>query len=156
MNTLELTEDNVISFHMKRLERKRWDAALADLKGASKKRSWLSRDDMLSQNCHLARDINACLHPASLHRSDELDAPPSSSPSETTLWLQRWHLESLDDALRALGLTQPANSLDLLPEDVANLHLKRLEKVRWDKAMEDLRESANLKVRGDKKNLSHL
>jgi hypothetical protein len=55
----------------------------------------------------------------------------------------------LDDALRALGLTQPANSLDLLPEDVANLHLKRLEKVRWDKAMEDLRESANLKVRGD-------
>jgi hypothetical protein len=63
MNTLELTEDDVISFHMKRLERKRWDAALANLKGASKKRSWLSIDDRLSQNCRLARDINTCLPP---------------------------------------------------------------------------------------------
>ena len=108
-NVLDLSEEDVTNLHMKRLESKRWELALEELRGNSK--------------------------PARSSEIDEIDL----DYHELTEWLERHHLNGLFDSLRSLGVKVPSNVLDLSEEDVTNLHMKRLESKRWELALEELR-----------------
>ena len=108
-NVLDLSEEDVTNLHMKRLESKRWELALEELRGIAK--------------------------PARSSEIDEIDL----DYHELTEWLERHHLNGLFDSLRSLGVKVPSNVLDLSEEDVTNLHMKRLESKRWELALEELR-----------------
>jgi hypothetical protein len=108
-NVLDLSEEDVTNLHMKRLESKRWELALEELRGNAK--------------------------PARSSEIDEIDL----DYHELTEWLERHHLNGLFDSLRSLGVKVPSNVLDLSEEDVTNLHMKRLESKRWELALEELR-----------------
>jgi len=112
-DVLDLSKDDVTNLHMKRLESKRWELALEELRGNAK----LVRS---------AGDI------------DEIDL----DYHELTEWLEKHHLIGLFDSLRSLGVKAPPNVLDLSDDDVTNFHMKRLESKRWELALEELRGNA--------------
>jgi len=58
------------------------------------------------------------------------------------LFPHSWRLSALAPALDELGAVHPVDLLDLDPDDVASLGLKKLELKRWYQALDDVRANA--------------
>jgi hypothetical protein len=56
--------------------------------------------------------------------------------------LEKGHLQYLEYHLRELRIHKPINALDLSDGDILGFHLKRLEKKRFEAALEELRGNA--------------
>jgi hypothetical protein len=139
INTLDLNEEEVLNLHLKRLERKRWNVALDDLRGRLKQRRISEYDE--PSRWKVAADVTKAGNKWAAKKSSSAKSPMHEDDADQELaeWLASYHLEALFDPLRILGVHVPINTLDLNVGDMLNLHLKRKTKKRWDVALDELR-----------------
>ena len=144
-NVLDLSEEDVTNLHMKRLESKRWELALEELRGIAKPPR-ISDNENQSSRHSLMKAIRAVkigkYWALAKSQPSDMSIEPEVIDHELSDWLEKVHLKKLEPLLKDLGVRKPMNTLTLSDDVIKGFHLKHLEEKRFHAALEELRKAS--------------